>query len=98
MRFTVKVKPRSPSQRAEVIRSHELTVWVQSEARDGKANKELLSFLKKTIRKSTGRKPSIHIISGGTSKIKVLESDSRWEEVISTFSPGKRQKEQENDL
>ncbi len=87
MRFTVKVKPRSPANRAQVAGSHELTVWVQSEAKDGKANKELLSFLTKSIRKSTGRKSSIHIISGGISRIKVLESDSTWEEIRKTFSP-----------
>jgi len=81
MRIIVIANTNSTRQKTQVLGDHKIKVWVKSKPLDGKANKEIIQFLKKTIKKQTGANPKIDIIQGSASTTKVVETDCTWSQV-----------------
>ncbi len=72
MKFEVKVQPNSKEERAEFKRER-LKVWIKAEPEKGKANSELILFLKKKIKNETGTVPELKILRGAKSRRKLIE-------------------------
>ena len=70
MRVTVFVKLKAKQEKIEKISDTELQVWLREQPVEGKANKELIKLLAKHLRVP---QKNIEIISGKTSKHKILE-------------------------
>ncbi len=69
MKYNIKVKPGSKKEKVE-ISSTGLTVWIKEQPEKGKANNGVIQALKKYFKVP---KSNIQIISGFTSKNKVIE-------------------------
>lgn len=72
MKLEVKVRPNSNRREAE-FRNDRLKVWVKAEPERGKANSELISFLREKIKKETGANPELQITRGSKSRRKIIE-------------------------
>jgi len=81
MKVIVIAKPNATQQKAQVLGDHKIKVWIKSRPINGKANKEIIQFLKKIIKRSTGANPKIDIIRGSTSTTKVVEIDCPWSQI-----------------
>jgi len=81
MKVIVIAKPNAKVQKAQVLGDHKIKVWVKSRPTNGKANKEIIQFLKKIIKKSTGTNPKIDIIRGSASTTKVVEINCLWSQL-----------------
>jgi len=79
MKITVHVHPGAAKQKADFQVEH-LHVWLNSHPQKGKANQELIKYLKSQL-KSIITNPTVHIKSGKTSKTKVLEFNCSLEEL-----------------
>lgn len=89
------VQPNSPKQKAEVVGDHKLKVWVKSPPFEGRANKELINFLKRLLRKA-GASPRVKIVGGHTSRIKQVEVDLTWQQLKHVIDTRSRSSAQEN--
>ncbi|MFH1450905.1 MAG: DUF167 family protein [archaeon] len=85
MKVTVIAKPNSKLQKAELAGDHKIKVWAKSKPINGKANTEIIQFLKKIIKKQTGTLPKIDIIQGGTASAKIVEMDCTWSQVTAAL-------------
>jgi hypothetical protein len=81
MKITVIAKPNAASQKAEVVGDHKIKVWIKSKPINGKANTEIIQFLKKLLRSKTGTTHKIDIIQGTTSASKVVEATCTWSQI-----------------
>jgi uncharacterized protein (TIGR00251 family) len=86
MKVTVRVHPSAPAERAEVGDERTIQVWIKAKPVEGEANKALITFLRKVIKKRTGTSPQISIVSGGKSRLKILEVDCSWQTVKDAIS------------
>ena len=86
MKLLVRVQPNASEEKAEVLGENELKIWVKAKPVEGEANKTLITFLKKAIKKKTGTSPQISIVSGGKSKSKIVEIDCSWQTVKDAIS------------
>jgi len=85
MHITAKIQPNSPARRVEVAGLNTLKVWVNSPPERGKANKEIINFLTRILRKQLERNPGVHLIQGATTRSKILEVDCTWDEITSAI-------------
>ena len=69
MKFKIKVKPSSGKQEVVKVSDKEYKVCLKKSAQDGKANQELVKFLRKHFKKD------VTIKSGLNSRNKVVELD-----------------------
>lgn len=68
MKLSVKLHPNSSQEKIkEIEKDKEYEVWLKEKPIDGKANQELIKILKKYFKKS------VKILSGFTSKKKIVE-------------------------
>lgn len=86
MKLTVRVQPNATEEKARVVAENELKIWVKAKPVGGEANKALITFLKKAIKKKTGTSPQISIATGGKSKSKIIEIDCSWKTVKNAIS------------
>jgi len=75
-KLKVRVKPKASKNKVERMVDGTFKIWVKSPSIKGKANKELISFL----RYITGK--TVNIICGLTSKNKIIEFEGREEDFI----------------
>ncbi|HBQ21621.1 MAG: hypothetical protein A2Z91_02600 [Deltaproteobacteria bacterium GWA2_38_16] len=73
MKIRVKIKPNSKQEKVVQISSGEYEVWVHAPAQEGKANEALILLLSKHFKIA---KSHIQIISGFSSRIKILELEN----------------------
>jgi len=76
--ITLKVHPKSSVQKIDVSQES-IDVFLRSPPEKGKANKELIKFLSKLFEVSSA---NISILSGKTSKIKIISISNYKKEVI----------------
>ena len=74
MRLSVKVQPRSSNSRVEKKADGSLKVYLQTAPVDGKANKALIEVLAEYLKV---RKKDISIVTGETSRKKIIEIAGR---------------------
>lgn len=67
MRIKIKLHPNSSQEKIVKLNDKEYEVWIKEKPVDGKANEKLIKILKKNFKKD------IKIISGFSSRIKILE-------------------------
>ncbi len=68
MKITVKLHPNSSQEKiVEIEKDKSYEVWIKEKPIDGKANEELVKFLKKHFKKS------VEIVSGFNSRIKIVD-------------------------
>ncbi|MDO8557045.1 MAG: DUF167 domain-containing protein [Candidatus Jorgensenbacteria bacterium] len=69
MKLFIKTKPSAKEEKVKKINEAHFEVWVREPAKEGKANGAVISVMAKYLKVS---KSSIKIISGKTSKQKVV--------------------------
>ncbi len=75
-KLKIRVKPRADKNKVERMADGTFKIWVKSPAIKGKANKELLTYLKHL----TGMR--VNIIAGESSRDKLIEFEDSKEEFI----------------
>ncbi len=69
MKIKIKLHPNSSQEKiVEIEKDKSYEVWIKEKPIDGKANEELIKFLKKHFKKN------IEIVSGFNSRIKMIEA------------------------
>lgn len=70
MKIKIKLHPNSSQEKInEIEKDKSYEVWIKEKPIDGKANEELIKFLKKHFKKE------VRIVSGFNSRIKMIEAE-----------------------
>ncbi len=69
MKIKLKVHANSSQEKASKVSDKEYEIWIKEKPIDGKAN----SYIEKFLKKELNFKGKVKIVSGFTSKIKIVE-------------------------